>query len=113
MTDTAVIAGLLGMEVDEARLPDALSLAAARGVAVSVETQTVSDKNPNTIELALRCPAGRRRIAGVSVGGGEGLVTAIDDHAVRLDGKHEVVLAWLDGGSGAAAARRAVAAAAA
>jgi len=98
-TDTAVVAGLLGMEVDDARLPDALELARAQGVTVSVRTQVHSDKNPNTIEMALRSTRERRRVVGISVGGGEILMTAVDDHAVKLDGKHEIVLVLARPGS--------------
>jgi L-serine dehydratase len=102
-TDTAVVAGLLGMEVDDARLPDALELAKAQGLRVTVRTQVHSDKNPNTIEMAFRSRQERRRVVGVSVGGGEILMTEIDDHAVRLDGKHDVVLVLVDPGAGPAA----------
>jgi L-serine dehydratase len=105
MTDTAVVAGLLGMSVDEARLPQALEHAAACGVRLTVRTQTISDKNPNTIEMMLRSREERRRIVGISVGGGEILMTGIDDYAVRLDGKQEVLLILAAPGSGTAQAR--------
>ena len=105
MTDTAVVAGLLGMHVDEARLPQALEHAAARGVRIAIRTQTVSDRNPNTIEMTLSSRGERRRIVGISVGGGEILMTGIDDYAVRLDGKQEVLLVLAAPDSGAAQAR--------
>lgn len=90
MTDTAVVAGLLGMEVDDPLLPTALAIARQRRVEVSIQTQAHSDRNPNTIEMDLRSPSAARHVVGVSVGGGEILMTEIDDHPVRLDGKHDV-----------------------
>ena len=90
MTDTAVVAGLLGMEVDDPHLPAALAIARQRRVEVSIRTEVHSDRNPNTIEMELRAPSAARHVVGVSVGGGEILMTEIDDHPVRLDGKHEV-----------------------
>lgn len=98
MTDTAVVAGLLGMDVDDAGLPRALETAGARRVAVTVRTQTVSQKNPNTIEMNVRSSHERRQIVGISVGGGEIVMTAIDDHAVHLDGKREVLLLFAERG---------------
>jgi L-serine dehydratase len=99
MTDTAVVAGLLGIAVDDGALPEALNIARARNIEVAVQTQTVSEKNPNTIEMRLQSPTGIRRVAGVSVGGGEILITGIDDYTVTLDGKHDVVLLVADPGS--------------
>jgi L-serine dehydratase len=98
MTDTAVVAGLLGMDVDDARLPQALETAGARHVSITIRTQTMADKNPNTIEMKVRSGHESLQIVGISVGGGEIVITAIDDHAVRLDGKHEVLLLFADRG---------------
>jgi L-serine dehydratase len=98
MTDTAVVAGLLGMAVDDAGLPHALETARQRHVSVTIDTQTISDKNPNTIEMKVRSSQDSRQIVGISVGGGEIVMTAIDDHAVRLDGKCEVLLLFADRG---------------
>jgi L-serine dehydratase len=99
MTDTAVVAGLLGIAVDDGALPEALHTARERHVGVAVRTQTDSEKNPNTIEMRLQSPTAIRQVVGISVGGGEILITGIDDHAVTLDGKHEVVLLMADPGS--------------
>ena len=98
MTDTAVVAGLLGMDVDDIGLPQALETAGTRHVSVAIRTQTMSDKNPNTIEMTVQSHSESRQIVGISVGGGEIVMTAIDDHAVRLDGKHEVVLVFAERG---------------
>jgi L-serine dehydratase len=92
MTDSAVVAGLLGMDVDDPLLPEALAIAGRRHVDVSIQAQAHSDRNPNTIDMDLHAPSNERRIVGVSVGGGEILITQIDDHRVQLDGKHTVLL---------------------
>lgn len=96
MTDTAVVAGLLGMDVDDAGLPHALETAGARRVSVDIRTQTMSEKNPNTVEMRVRSGRETRQIVGISVGGGEVVMTAIDDHAVHLDGKREALLLFAD-----------------
>jgi L-serine dehydratase len=94
MTDTAVVAGLLGMDVDDPRIPGALALAREHGLHVAVQTESASDRNPNTIEMVLRTPAGARRVVGISVGGGEICMTGIDEHSLRLDGKAAALLVF-------------------
>jgi L-serine dehydratase len=96
MTDTAVIAGLLGLDVDDLRLPRALDLARERELEVSIRTQIHSERNPNTIEMDLRSVSGTRHVVGISVGGGEIHMTEIDDHRIRLDGKHDALLVFGD-----------------
>jgi L-serine dehydratase len=87
-TDLALAAGLLGLAIDDARIRDALSDAAARGVAVTFETADLGDEHPNTAAIALTGGSGRTmEIVGSSLGGAEVVVTRIDDFEVEITGE--------------------------
>jgi L-serine dehydratase len=92
MTDRAVVAGLLGFEVDDPRIREALLVAEQKGLQLEIHTQTQSDKNPNTIEMYLRGNGPSVQVTGISIGGGEIVITEIDDFQTALRGNEEVVL---------------------
>ena len=96
MTDSAVIAGLLGMEVDDVRIRESLSIADKKNIKIKVYTQTLSDKNPNTIELRLKSNSYSIKIVAISIGGGEIIVSSIDEFEVNFSGNKNMVLVILD-----------------
>ena len=96
MTDSAVIAGLLGMEVDDVRIRESLSIADKKNIKTKVFLQTLSDKNPNTIELRLKSNSFSIKIVAISIGGGEIIVSSIDEFEVNFSGNKNMVLVILD-----------------
>ena len=96
MTDSAVIAGLLGMDVDDIRIKESLSVAEKKHIKTSVFNQTLSDKNPNTIELRLKSNSYSVRIETISVGGGEILLSSIDEFKVSFHGNKDMLLVVIE-----------------
>ena len=50
-TDCALVAGLLGMQSDDMRIPTSMELAKERGIAVSIGEIRLKDAHPNTVVL--------------------------------------------------------------
>ncbi len=99
-TDSGVVAGLLGMDVDDPSIREALGMAEKAGLSVEVHRVLSEEKNPNTIELEIGTSDGRvYRIESVTVGGGEILISSVDGFSVELRGKHDEILVVLDPGS--------------
>ena len=86
-TDRALVAGIMGLATDDARLRDSLELARERGLAVRFSTDEGEGLHPNTalIELAGRDGA-HVSVLGSSVGGGQVVVSRVDGLAVRITG---------------------------
>lgn len=95
MTDAAVVAGLLDMEVDDQRIKKSLRIANSKDINVKVYTQPLSDKNPNTIELELKSNLGSVKISAISIGGGEIILTNIDEFGVNFSGNKDMIIVIL------------------
>ncbi len=91
-TDSGVVAGILGLGVDDPRIPDALDLARQKGIEVQVRAKPESPANPNTIEMELSSAEETVRVFSITVGGGEILVTRIGNFPVNLRGKVPAVI---------------------
>jgi len=95
MTDAAVVAGLLGMEVDDNRIKESLLIANNRHIKIKIYTQLLSDKNPNTIELELKSNSHSVKINAISIGGGEIVISNIDEFDVNLSGNKDMIIVIL------------------
>lgn len=96
MTDKAVVAGLLGMEVDDQRIKESLKIASNRQIDIKIHTQTISDKNPNTIEMELKSISYSVKISTISIGGGEIILSNIDEFKVNLSGNKDLLILTLE-----------------
>jgi len=95
-TDCALVAGVLGWETHDERIPSALHCARDRGVQVSVDIHPLDSDHPNAICLQLKGEADRlTEVIGTSEGGGAVLVSRVDGAGTRLDGEHHHLLVWL------------------
>ncbi|MFX3618426.1 MAG: L-serine ammonia-lyase, iron-sulfur-dependent subunit beta [Sporolactobacillus sp.] len=92
-TDVALIAGLQGFDTDDARLPDALNLAAEHGLQVNFHTdkETQTD-HPNTVKLELYSGENDMEIVGVSIGGGKIEIIEVDGFRISLTGSNPALL---------------------
>ena len=91
-TDKALIGGLMGMDVDDLRLRDSLSLAKAEGVHYSFYPATLRGAHPNTVLLDVIGADGRKiSVKAASIGGGEILIQSIDGMEADFSG-HENTL---------------------
>lgn len=110
-TDKALVGGLLGMEVDDLRLRDSLTLAKEAGLAYAFENVSLRGAHPNTVVLTVTAPDGRQvSVQAASVGGGEILIQKIDGMEVEFSGHentlvipHHDALGMIAGISGAVA----------
>jgi L-serine dehydratase len=92
-TDKALIAGVLGMEPDDADIKDAYRIARERDVLVSVEYSDEPPKHPNTARIRITGSQGHvTEVIGESVGGGNILITEINGLDVEFSGEYPTLV---------------------
>lgn len=92
-TDKALVAGLLGMEPDDRRLRYSLLLAEEAGLDIVVRLSEDEVKHPNTAHIRTLNEAGEAlELTGVSVGGGNILITEINGLEVEFTGQLPTVI---------------------
>ncbi len=86
-TDRAIVAGLLGLAPDDARLPDSFALAEREGLSFTIHPVELRAAHPNTAVLRLVGVTGRRLgLTAASVGGGRIRVGEIDGVSADFGG---------------------------
>lgn len=86
-TDLALIAGLLGMEPDDMRIPDSPSLAKEAGMNYTFYEEIIKNAHPNTAMIkALDHLGDAVKIQASSLGGGRIMVNKINDITVDFTG---------------------------
>ena len=86
-TDRALIAGLLGMQPDDIRIPDSFSFAAEAGLTFTFHKINLKDAHPNTAILRVSSADGRPlEVQAASLGGGRILVNRLDGVRVNFTG---------------------------
>jgi len=84
-TDRALLAGLMGMAVDDPRLRDSLEIAVRNGFEYEFKTVELADAHPNTAILQLTGDAGGSiNVRASSVGGGNIRIDEINGMAVSF-----------------------------
>jgi L-serine dehydratase len=96
LSDSAIVAGLLGYGEDAPIVRTALDEAARRGIPVTYHTEYESDRNPNTVDMRLSRNGKTLRVVGITVGGGEILMTEFGKFPIRLRGSEEGILFTAD-----------------
>lgn len=92
-TDRALVAGLLGMQPDDDRIPDSFAIAAAQGLQFTVSTGTLRGVYPNTAMLRLVGVSGRKlEVMGESIGGGRINICQIDGITTNFGGDHNTLI---------------------
>lgn len=85
-TDVALVAGVLGMDTDDPRIPDSLDIARDRGVKVYWKINKDSNTpHPNTTRIIIKNAHKSISATGVSIGGGNIQVTELNGFAVNLN----------------------------
>ena len=94
-TDRAIVAGLLGMEPDDGRIPASFGEAEKAGLAFTIETKELRDAHPNTAELELAGASGAKvRVQASSIGGGRIRVTRLDGVSVNFSGESNTLIVY-------------------
>ncbi|KUK36959.1 MAG: L-serine dehydratase [Clostridia bacterium] len=84
-TDRALVAGLLGLPGDDPGIKDSLSRAAALRLEVRIGLARGEEFHPNTADIELTGVSGKRIfLRGSSVGGGNILITRINQYDLSL-----------------------------
>lgn len=104
-TDRALLAGLLGMEPDDLRIPNAYEEANRAGMAYSFRTVELRDAHPNTALLELTGKSGKKlTLQAASIGGGAIVVNKIDGIDVNFTGDFNTLIVRNQDESGSVAA---------
>ncbi len=92
-TDRALVAGLLGMETDDERIPHSFEIAEERGLEVTFSNVELMNVHPNTAVLHLVGESGKTLdIQGASVGGGRIAITEVDGITVNFSGEQNTLI---------------------
>lgn len=92
-TDKAIIAGILGMETDDERIPVSLAVAKAEGLTFTFEEADIDGAHPNTAQVILEDAQGKKvLVQGASIGGGNIVINRIDDTIVSITGKSDTLI---------------------
>ena len=96
-TDRALVAGALGLEVDDPRLKDSLELARARGLAFTFKPRNMGpEAHPNSVAIHLRGDARSLSVLGASTGGGGIEIREVDGFPVSLSARDPCVLLFYE-----------------
>jgi L-serine dehydratase len=98
VSDSATVGGLIGLDADSPDIGRATDIARSKGIRVDFHPVRDSDRNPNTIDMALARGCVRMRAAGISVGGGEILMNEFDGFEISLRGCEDALLVRSSGG---------------
>ncbi len=83
-TDRALVAGLLGMEPDDVRIPDSFAIAGEEGLEFTIQTIVLKDAHPNTAVLGVTGDNGEKlSMQASSLGGGQIRIDRLDGMQVN------------------------------
>ena len=92
-TDRALAAGIMGMQPDDERIRNSLTIAQNTGLAITFEPAVIPGAHPNTAEITLTGADGKTVcVQGASVGGGNIVITKIDGMEVKITGQSPTVI---------------------
>ncbi len=92
-TDRALLAGLLGMNPDDLRIPFAFEEAEKAGLHYEFEKVELRSAHPNSVILQLVGKTGRKlEMQASSIGGGQIMVNELDGIEVEFDGHYNTLV---------------------
>ncbi|MCL1817206.1 MAG: L-serine ammonia-lyase, iron-sulfur-dependent subunit beta [Clostridiales bacterium] len=92
-TDKALVAGVLGMKPDDSRIPNSLEIAANMGLRFGFSEIKIPHTHPNTAILHLHGMSGAQcTVQGVSVGGGNILITKLNGMDSAFNGERDTLI---------------------
>ncbi|MDQ0222568.1 L-serine ammonia-lyase, iron-sulfur-dependent subunit beta [Streptococcus moroccensis] len=86
-TDVALVAGILGMDTDDPRIPNALDIAREKNIKIywKINKDSSNAPHPNTTKIIIRNTEKSISATGISIGGGNIQVTELNGFAVNLN----------------------------
>jgi len=95
-TDKGLLAGILGISVDDVRIKNIFDLPEAKEIEYKFEFLEDFNRHPNAVDFILE-GAQRMTISGISVGAGNVRIVSINNFSVKLSGElNSLVLIYKD-----------------
>lgn len=92
-TQKAIVAGLLGMQADDIRIPSSFSYAEKKGMKFSFGEAMLKEAHPNTAQLFLIGESGRQlEVVGQSIGGSRINIAQIDGIDTNFSGDYPTLV---------------------
>ena len=93
-TPQAIVAGLLGMTPDDARIPDSVEIANAQGLKFTIGEAKLKEAHPNSVLLKLTGESGKElEVIGESLGGSIINIAQIDGLPANISGDYPTLIA--------------------
>lgn len=93
-TPQAIVAGLLGMTPDDARIPDSFEIAKAQGLKFTIGEAKLKEAHPNSVLLKLTGESGKQlEVIGESLGGSIINIAQIDGLPANISGDYPTLIA--------------------
>lgn len=94
-TDKALVAGIIGLNVDDASLKDSFEIAGQKDIEFNFKVVDLGeDAHPNSVEIILSNANHSVSMLGSSIGGGMISIQKIDGLATNLDGELPTLVIW-------------------
>lgn len=91
-TDVAIVGGLLGFDMDDDRIPNAIKIAKENNIEINFFIEDKPVEYQNTARVEVWDNIDKTEVTGVSVGGGIAKITRLDDFEVDLSGDKPTIL---------------------
>src|SRR5512141_736903 len=91
-SDFALVAGAIGLNVDDPRIPEAIRIAEQMEVQIEFAEEDLGDVHPNTVRVEIKGKTKEVEIVGSSIGGGVIEVFRINGFQTRFKGDSPTLL---------------------
>lgn len=96
-TDRALVAGILGMSPDDARLKDSIAIAESKNIAIRFLPADLGQVHPNTVKFLIKDSDNIHwEILGSSIGGGLVEIYEINGNKVKITGEYPTIITCHD-----------------
>jgi len=92
-TDRALLAGLLGMDTDDIRIPESFDIAREQNMEFAFSKENIRDAHPNTAILKVEAASGRAlEVQASSLGGGRVMINKLDGIQINVTGERPALI---------------------
>ena len=92
-TDKALVAGLMGMKVDDIRIPHSFEIAGEEGLNFEFYPIELIEAHPNSVKMQLKGETGKQLdIIAASIGGGRVKICEIDGLTANFEGNYPTLV---------------------
>jgi len=91
-TDVALIAGLLGYDTDDPRLPQSAKYAEEAGIEIIIRPEEAIPEHPNTVRISMQSGNEEIDLVGISIGGGKVELRELNGFQLGLSGESPAIL---------------------